>query len=215
MLDYKNVSLANQVYERIEYDILSGVYAAGEVISEARLSEELGVSRTPIREAMARLESDHLIGDSPQGTIVIGITEKDIADMFEIKLRLETVATRWAVENITPAEVEKLKDILDQQEFYASKGNVNKVRDLDTEFHDVIYSVCGSVVFATLLSGIHRKLLRYRKASLEKGSRINHSIKEHKQVLDAIIAGNGEEAERQILNHINKVYEGVIASHQG
>ena len=75
MLDYKTVSLANQVYTRIESNILNGVYAKGEIISESKLSEELGVSRTPIREAMAKLESDLLIGDSPVGTIVLGITE--------------------------------------------------------------------------------------------------------------------------------------------
>ena len=70
MIDYKSVSLANQVYERIEKNILNGVYAKGEIISESKLSEELGVSRTPIREALAKLESDLLIGDSPAGTIL-------------------------------------------------------------------------------------------------------------------------------------------------
>ena len=94
MLDSKNVSLANQVYEKIENNILNGVYAQGEVISEIRLSEELGVSRTPIREALARLESDRLIGDSPAGTIVLGITEKDVEDMFEVKKHIEVLATR-------------------------------------------------------------------------------------------------------------------------
>ena len=78
MIDYKSVSLANQVYERIENNILNGVYEQGEIISEVRLSEELGVSRTPIREALARLQSDRLIGDSPAGTVVLGITEKDV-----------------------------------------------------------------------------------------------------------------------------------------
>lgn len=88
MLDYKTVSLANQVYARIESNILNGVYAKGEIISESKLSEELGVSRTPIREAMAKLESDLLIGDSPAGTIVLGITENDVKDMFIVKRKL-------------------------------------------------------------------------------------------------------------------------------
>ena len=93
MLDYKTVSLANQVYARIESNILNGVYAKGEIISESKLSEELGVSRTPIREALTKLESDLLIGDSPAGTIVLGITENDVKDMFIVKRKLEVIAT--------------------------------------------------------------------------------------------------------------------------
>ena len=87
MIDYKTISLANQVYERIESNILNGVYEKGEIISESKLSEELGVSRTPIREALARLQNDLLIGDSPAGTVVLGITGKDVEDMFVVKRR--------------------------------------------------------------------------------------------------------------------------------
>lgn len=76
MIEYKTISLANQVYDRLEYNILSGAYAPGEIISETRLSEELGVSRTPIREAMAKLAHEKLIKDSPQGTVVVGVTGK-------------------------------------------------------------------------------------------------------------------------------------------
>ena len=142
MIDYKSVSLANQVYERIEKNILNGVYAKGEIISESKLSEELGVSRTPIREALAKLESD-----SPAGTIVLGITENDVKDMFVVKRKLEVIATTMAAKHISEDGIAKLKDILEQQEFYASKDNADKVRDLDTEFHDIIYDECGSPTF--------------------------------------------------------------------
>ena len=83
MIEYKSVSLANQVYDTLEYNILSGKYAYGEIISETRLSEELGVSRTPIREAMSRLAHEKLIKDSPNGTVVVGVTENDVRDLFE------------------------------------------------------------------------------------------------------------------------------------
>ena len=83
MIDYKSQSLANQVYETIERNILNGVYSKGAVISEMKLSEELGVSRTPIREAMTRLETERLIETTSTGTIVVGISDKDVKDMFE------------------------------------------------------------------------------------------------------------------------------------
>ena len=160
MIDYKNLSLANQVYDAIEQNILNGVYASGEIISESKLSEELGVSRTPVREAMARLENERLIGITPSGTVVLGITDRDVRDMFEVKLHLEPIVSVMASQNISQEALAKLKDIIDQQEFYASKHNTERIRNLDTEFHDLIYSECGSPVFQSILSPIHHKLLK-------------------------------------------------------
>ena len=135
MIEYKSVSLANQVYEQLEYSILNGTYAIGEVISEKRLAEELGVSRTPIREALSRLAEEDLVADSPAGTVVLGITDKDVDDAFEVKRRIEIMATRWAAKSMNQEQLKAMKDIIDQQEFYAQKDDDEKVRDLDTEFH--------------------------------------------------------------------------------
>ena len=85
MMQHKTVSLADQVFEHIEADILSGKYARGEIITESRMSAELGVSRTPIREAFRRLSQEHLIEESGKGSVVIGITEKDLDDIFLIR----------------------------------------------------------------------------------------------------------------------------------
>ena len=129
MIEYKSVSLANQVYDTLEYNILSGKYAYGEIISETRLSEELGVSRTPIREAMSRLAHEKLIKDSPNGTVVVGVTENDVRDLFEVKRRIEVIATRRAAENISEEGLQQLKENIDQQEFFAQKDDAVKVRD--------------------------------------------------------------------------------------
>ena len=83
MIDYKNTSLANQVFAAIEKNILTGVYPAGEPISEPRLSAELGVSRTPIREAITRLEAERLIKQTSSGMIVVGISKKDVEEMLK------------------------------------------------------------------------------------------------------------------------------------
>ena len=186
MIEYKNVSLANQVYERLEYNILSGAYAPGEIISETRLSEELGVSRTPIREALAKLEHERLIKDTPQGTAVIGVTESDVKDLFEVKRRIEVIATRRAADTMSEDGLKALKDNIDQQEFFAQKGDAVKVRDLDTEFHDIIYRECGSVTFETILSPIHHKMMKYRRISLEKSHRIMASVEEHRAIYEAL-----------------------------
>ena len=209
MIDYKNLSLANQVYDAIEQNILNGVYASGEIISESKLSEELGVSRTPVREAMARLENERLIGITPSGTVVLGITDRDVRDMFEVKLHLEPIVSVMASQNISQEALAKLKDIIDQQEFYTSKHNTERIRNLDTEFHDLIYSECGSPVFQSILSPIHHKLLKYRKASLEKSDRSYHSVEEHMAIYEALKAKDRMQVEMLMLEHIRHAYENI------
>ena len=121
MIDYKSMSLANQVFETIEKNILNGVYPPGDVLSESRLSEELGVSRTPIREALTKLETEKLISTTPMGAVVLGITDKDVKDMFQVKLHLDPLALKMAAANISDEALDKLQDIIDQQAFYNSK----------------------------------------------------------------------------------------------
>ncbi len=209
MIDYKSLSLANQVYQTIENNILSGVYKTGEIISESKLSEELGVSRTPVREAMARLENDRLIGISPSGTVVLGITDNDVMDMFTVKKFLEPKVAKMAAANISEEELAKLKDILDQQEFYEEKKNIEKVRNLDTQFHDIIYSACGSSIFQSILSPIHHKLMKYRKDSLTNTDRSHYSICEHMDIYNALKSRDIEKTEEIVAKHIDAACKSI------
>ncbi len=209
MIDYKSLSLSNQVYRIIEQNILSGVYKAGDIISESKLSEELGVSRTPVREALARLESDKLIGITPSGTVVIGITEDDVADMFTVKRFLEPKVAMLAAQNITEEDLKKLGEILDQQEFYQEKQNIEKVRNLDTQFHDIIYSACKSPIFQSILSPIHHKLMKYRKDSLNNMGRSSCSIDEHIAIFKAIKEKDTDKIEALVLEHIDQAYKSI------
>ena len=210
MIEYKSVSLANQVYDTLEYNILSGKYAYGEIISETRLSEELGVSRTPIREAMSRLAHEKLIKDSPNGTVVVGVTENDVRDLFEVKRRIEVIATRRAAENISEEGLQQLKENIDQQEFFAQKDDAVKVRDLDTEFHDIIYREGGSIILEGILSPIHHKMMKYRRVSLERAHRIMDSVAEHRAIYDAIAAKDGDKVDTLVLVHIDHAYNNIM-----
>ena len=95
MADFKSVSLADQVFEKLENDIIAGVYPRGEVLTELKLVEQLGVSRTPIREALRRLEQERLIKDTGKGSLVLGITVEDLVDIMEIRQRIEGVAAAF------------------------------------------------------------------------------------------------------------------------
>ncbi|HKM28869.1 MAG TPA: GntR family transcriptional regulator [Anaerovoracaceae bacterium] len=202
MIDYKTVSLANQVYETLEMNILNGKYEIGQVISENKLSEELGVSRTPIREAMTKLAHERLIGDSPNGAIVLGITEKDIEDIFTVKRAIEVTTTMWAAENMDAEGLKEMKDIIEQQEFYAGKGESEKVRNLDTQFHDLIYKYSKSPVMDGILEPMHKKMLKYRAASLDNPGRTPKSVKEHQAIYDAMVAGDMEKVREAMTTHV-------------
>ena len=113
MLDHKTVSLADQVYEVLETDILSGKYSRGDVLTENKLCEILGVSRTPIREALRRLEQENLIKESGKGSVVVGITEKDLDDIFTIRRQIEGLAAGLAAKNCTDEEIDEITDKID------------------------------------------------------------------------------------------------------
>ena len=108
---FKTVSLADQVFEKLEQDIISGVYARGEILTELKLVEQLGVSRTPIREALRRLEQERLIQESGKGSVVLGITTQDLIDIMEIRQQIEGIAALYATRKITPEGIEELRRI--------------------------------------------------------------------------------------------------------
>ena len=112
MRDHKPISIADQVFEKLERDILSGKYPQGEILSELRLSGELGVSRTPIREALRRLEQERLIQDSGKGSVVLGITLEDLVDIMDIRLRCEGLAARYAALNRSEEDAARLRQLM-------------------------------------------------------------------------------------------------------
>ena len=208
MAEFKTVSLADQVFEKLENDIIIGVYPRGEVLTELKLVEQLGVSRTPIREALRRLEQERLIKDSGKGSVVLGITTVDI---MYIRQRVEAMAAYYAAERITPVGAEELQHILTLQEFYCQKKDLEHVRQLDDQFHDAIYALCGSTVVRDVLQPLHKKTMRYRKISIEDESRLVLSVQEHRSILEAIVAGDGPKAEKLTALHIQNAKESMMA----
>ncbi len=206
MLIHKTVSLADQVFEHIEKEILSGKYARGEIITESKLSAELGVSRTPIREALRRLGQEHLIEESGKGSIVIGISEKDLDDIFLIRKQLEALAAKMAAKHHTDEQLLELKETLELQEFYVSKADTEHIKHMDSKFHSILYKLTGSTVFYDTLVPLHNKIQKYRSASLQSGSRAEVSVLEHRKIYEAIAARDEELAFKTSIEHIENAY---------
>ena len=167
MRDFRTASLADQVFEKLENDIILGVYPRGEILTELKLVEQLGVSRTPIREALRRLEQERLISDTGRGSVVLGISEDDLVDIMNIRQHIEALAAYYAAQNMTPDDIKELSHIIDLQDFYYAKWDVEHLRQADDAFHDAICNFSGRNVIIDTLIPLHRKTRRYRKIAME------------------------------------------------
>ena len=210
MMQHKTVSLADQVFEHLETDILSGKYARGEILTESKLSAELGVSRTPIREALRRLEQEHIIEESGKGSVVIGISENDLVDIFLIREKLECMAASLAAERCTEEQLAELKETLEFQEFYLSKQDAEHIKLMDNKFHKTLYRLTGSMTFYDTLVPLHKKVQKYRRASVESKSRAVASVDEHRKIFEAIAEKNGELAAKYAKEHVENAYNHIM-----
>lgn len=210
MRNFKSTSLADQVFEKLENDIIQGAYPKGEILTELKLVEQLGVSRTPIREALRRLEQERLIADTGKGSIVLGITEDDLLDIMNIRQRIEGLAAYYATVNMTDEGRKELAHIVDLQEFYFSKGDADRLRQVDDQFHDAICLLSKRTVITDTLIPLHRKTRRYRRISIGDWTRTAKTMQEHRAMYEAIVSGDAELAKELTTKHIENAKEHML-----
>ena len=128
MTEIKFTSRADAVFYRLESDILTGVYKKGDVITEIGLSTALNVSRTPVREALRRLEQENLIKETSKGHEVVGISKNDIMDIYDIRIKIEPVAAKLCAKNISESAIKEMRDAVDLHEFYLNRHDDEKVK---------------------------------------------------------------------------------------
>jgi len=217
MREFKTASLADQVFDRLENDIIMGIYPRGEILTELKLVEQLGVSRTPIREALRRLEQERLIEESGKGSVVLGITEADVLDIMNIRQHVESLASYYAAQNATEEDLAALRHIIELQEFYFSKQDTEYLRRMDDSFHDTICEISRRNVIRDTLIPLHRKTKRFRKASIQDSARTALMVEEHRAIYNAIAERNSELAAELTRFHIGKAKDNMIArmNHHG
>ena len=210
MIEHKTISLADQVFDHLENDILSGKYQRGEILTESKLSAELGVSRTPIREALRRLEQEHIIEESGKGSVVIGINEKDLEDIFMIRKSLECQVAALAAKNRTEEQLKQLREALEFQEFYLNKTDPDQIKLMDSRFHETLYKLSGSTAFYDTLVPLHKKIQKYRRASVTNSSRAEASVAEHRKIYEAIESQNTALAAKYASEHVENAYKHIM-----
>ncbi len=206
----QSISLADRVFEQLEGEILSGRYETGTVLTELALSQALGVSRTPVREAVRRLEQEGLLVESGKGVRVVGVSKKDLEDIYEIRARIEGLAARRAAAYMQTAQLQKLQEVLDLQAFYTEKNDAAHIRNMDSAFHEAIYENCGSPVLRDMLSSLHRRVQRYRKESVTDAARAKCAAAEHRAILEAIASHDGALADRLSVQHIQNAKKHIL-----
>ncbi|NLD87780.1 MAG: GntR family transcriptional regulator [Clostridiales bacterium] len=199
----ENNSLRARVFAQIKQAILEETFLPGDSLIEQKLSNSLGVSRTPVREALRQLELEGLVKTIPnKGAVVIGVSKKDIEDIYSIRMQIEALAARWSAENITDEELEELKDVVELQEFYVWKGDTVQVWQLDTKFHEIIYESCRSRPLRSTLTNFHNHIMKARALSFKTTGRAKLAVQEHRAIFEAISARDLELAEKLTKEHI-------------
>ena len=196
-------SLGGTVFRRLRDDILMGRYEKDEELKENTIAQELGVSRTPVREALRQLELEGLVTIIPnKGAYATGISHKDVHDIYEIRSYLEGLAARWETTKMTEEQFEEMEEIIYLTDFHIKKQHMEQVVELDNKFHALLYKNSGSRFLEHILVDFHQYVESVRKISLRSGGRAEKSNEEHRAMLEAMRARNAAKAEALAHEHI-------------
>ncbi|MCR5458038.1 MAG: GntR family transcriptional regulator [Clostridiales bacterium] len=213
IINESTTSLENKVYTQLEEDILNGRYSVGDSITEIAASKEYGVSRTPIRDALRKLENDGLVKITPnKGATVIGVSKEDLVDIYNIRMRLEGLAGSMAAVRMSQKEKESLKENVELSRFYAGKQNYDKLKELDTDFHEAIYLGCGSRTIYRTLKDLHANTRLYRKMSLSVPGRMEKSLDEHEEIMKAILASDSKLVDKLMHDHVKAALDNLLGA---
>ena len=213
MGEYQDNSLGSRVFQRLREDILSGKYKEHDELRENTIGKELGVSRTPVREALRQLELEGLVTIIPnKGAYVTGITTKDVHDIYTVRSMLEGLCARWATEHISQEQLDELEEIMLLSEFHMKResgNNTDQIAILDGRFHAVLYDACDSRILSHVLKDFHKYVQTARKTSIVSEERARKSIREHKQILRSIRDRDADLAEQLANEHILHVMQNL------
>ena len=205
--------LREVVCETLRDAVRRGVLKPGERLMEIQLAEELGVSRTPVREAIRKLEMEGYVIMMPRrGTYIADLSIRDINEVFEIRTSLESLASGLAAERITEDELEKLQRLLVQIGTHIKSGDMESIVRTDTEFHDLLYQTSRNTRLVGIISNLREQLTRFRTTSMSFPGRLKATLEEHRKIVEAIAQGDEKAARKAAEYHMEKAEQTLLAS---
>lgn len=204
------LSIREQVYKRVSELILSGRLAPMERIVENKLAKQLGVSRTPVREALHVLEMEGFLDAIPRiGYQVKEIHWEEVDEICEIRKVNESLAVRWAIERITPEELKALEDNLDAAERDVKKGVTSRISEQDADFHELLVRASGSKRLEEICQILRRHMFLYRVESMARPETALNAIEGHRKIVNAFKARDVKSAEQAISDHLEYVKDDI------
>jgi len=201
------------VFETLRDAIINQVLKPGERLMEIQLAEEMGVSRTPVREAIRKLELEGLVVMVPRrGAYVAGISMKDIHEVFEVRGALEALAASLAAERITPEELEEMERQMVKEAEETEANNLRNIVEVDATFHDLLYKAARNQRLLQFVSILQEQLHRFRSASLARPGRSKTALEEHKKIVEALAERDAVLAEKLAREHIENAENAMLLS---
>ena len=208
--------LRDVVFNTLRRSILKGDLKPGERLMEIALAEQLGVSRTPIREAIRKLELEGLVVMAPRkGAKVASITERDLNDVLEVRKGMEELAIRLACERITPEELDELDKVEHKFLSLTENGDLTQLAEMDVAFHDIIYNATNNKRLVQLLSNLREQMYRYRIEFLKDIAVRRTLAQEHRAICEALSKKDKESALEYVYVHVDNQQKAIIKSLNG
>lgn len=208
----KPTSYRAKVYEFLKEEIIRGEIKQGEALNERKLAEQLGISRTPIREALQMLATDGWVLYEPyRETVVRTFDLNFISDAQKVRRALEILAVEEAVEHLTEDEKKRLQSIYSQQSKVIENYDPVEFINFDRQFHELLYNASHNAILQDLLSNLSDIIRYFGIKVLLVPERSEETLKEHRKVLEAILAGNVEEATEAMKYHLTKTGEALVS----
>ena len=199
-------TLREQIYKRISELIFTGRIRSSERIVEAKLAEHLGVSRTPVREALHLLENEGVLESIPRiGYQMREIRPEEIQEIFELRKVNETLAVRWAITRITPEEIDSIERCLAESEELIRSGNLDQFTQKDAEFHELLIKGSGSARLSEICRLLRKHLSLYRAQSLQDSAEATKALEDHLSIFERIKARDEAGAVKAVIEHIDNV----------
>lgn len=203
--------LRDVVFNTLRKAILTGELKPGERLMEIHLANQLGVSRTPIREAIRKLELEGLVIMIPRrGAEVAQITEKSLKDVLEVRRALDALCAELACDRITTGEIERLKSACEKFEKETLTGDATTMAEADVELHDIIVEATGNKRLVQLINNLSEQMYRYRFEYIKDENQHNRLVEEHRMIYESIVHRDKEAAARAAKVHIDNQEKSII-----
>ena len=199
-----NAPISTNLFSELQRDILTGKLAPGQNLTEQTICKDYKVSRTPVREALRQLETEGLVENIlNRGSFVIGLSQQDFEDMFELRKAYEIQAVKWAIERITDDEMEALEETFEFMEFYTLRNDVDKMLTINAGFHQIIYEASHNRMLRQLLSS-YQTYFKYRlQEDIYADDYLTTVLEEHRMIFKAFTEKDVEAGAEAMEKHID------------